>query len=65
MVVERGAASEGATLDELARLMKSVGCTDALNLDGGGSTVMFAGRNAEVLTSTEPEALTFVALVSI
>lgn len=65
MVVECGAASEGATLDELARLMKSAGCTDALNLGGGGSTVMCAGRNAEVLTSTEPEALTFVALVSI
>ena len=42
MVVDgRGAGgSQGVTLDELALLMKGVGCTDALNLDGGGSTTM-------------------------
>ncbi len=33
-------ASKGATLDELADIALEVGCTDALNLDGGGSTRM-------------------------
>ncbi|NIM05989.1 MAG: hypothetical protein GTO55_06845 [Armatimonadetes bacterium] len=32
--------SAGMTLYELARLMLSLGCQDALNLDGGGSTEM-------------------------
>ena len=61
MVVECGGASEGVALDELARLMKSAGCTDALNLDGSAS-VMCAG--AEPLTASEPDALSFVAIVS-
>lgn len=30
----------GMTLTELARLMKSQGCVNAINLDGGGSTTM-------------------------
>lgn len=30
----------GMTLDQLARLMKSFGCVEALNLDGGGSSCM-------------------------
>jgi len=34
------AQSIGVTLEELARLMKSLGAVDALNLDGGGSTAM-------------------------
>ena len=33
--------SIGLTLTELANLMKSLGCTNAINLDGGGSTVMY------------------------
>ena len=28
----------GMTINELARYMQSIGCTDAINLDGGGST---------------------------
>lgn len=32
--------SQGMTLYELARLMVSIGCTEAMNLDGGGSTEM-------------------------
>ena len=34
-------ASVGMTLGELARMMKSFGCVNAMNLDGGGSTVMY------------------------
>ena len=64
MVVECGGGSEGVTLDELARLMKSVGCTDALNLDGSAS-FMCAGSDAALLTSEEPQTLSFVALIGI
>ena len=34
------ARADGLSLDELARLMADLGCADALNLDGGGSSEM-------------------------
>jgi hypothetical protein len=34
--------SEGATLDELKQMLKGEGAIDALNLDGGGSSVLVA-----------------------
>jgi hypothetical protein len=34
--------SEGATLDELKQTLKELGAVDALNLDGGGSSVLVA-----------------------
>ena len=34
--------SEGATLDELKQMLKDEGAVDALNLDGGGSSVLVA-----------------------
>ena len=37
----REGASIGLTLMELASLMKELGCVNAMNLDGGGSTVMY------------------------
>ena len=37
----REGASVGLTLMELANLMKEFGCINAMNLDGGGSTVMY------------------------
>ena len=37
----REGSSIGLTLAELAKLMKDLGCVNAMNLDGGGSTVMF------------------------
>lgn len=40
--------SAGYTLSELADKFISLGCTDALNLDGGGSTCM-VGSNGEIL----------------
>lgn len=59
--------SKGVSLDELARLMKGVGCTYALNLDGGGSTVMCATPSATILNKpsdgSERSVLSFVALV--
>ena len=36
----REGSSIGLTLNELANLMKNLGCVNAMNLDGGGSTVM-------------------------
>lgn len=39
----REGASVGLTLMELAGLMKEFGCVNAMNLDGGGSTVMYVG----------------------
>lgn len=39
----RQAHSDGATLLEMAQILKGIGCVDALNLDGGGSTAMLAG----------------------
>ncbi len=37
----REGASVGLTLVELAQIMKEFGCVNAMNLDGGGSTVMY------------------------
>lgn len=37
----REGSSVGLTLNELAYFMKSLGCVNAINLDGGGSTVMY------------------------
>ncbi len=34
-------SSIGMTLTELANFMKSIGCFNAMNLDGGGSTVLY------------------------
>jgi Phosphodiester glycosidase len=44
--------SEGATLDELKQMLKDEGAVDALNLDGGGSSVLvarFPGAGLRVL----------------
>lgn len=39
VIVEgRQTLSVGATIDELAKIMARLGCTDAINLDGGGSS---------------------------
>ena len=38
----RQAASEGVTLPELTEIMLNLGCVEAMNLDGGGSTQMAA-----------------------
>lgn len=40
--------SKGATLEEVAMIMKSVGCVHAMNLDGGGSTGMWVKGNGMI-----------------
>lgn len=50
----RPGRSEGLTLGELARMMLELGCVEALNLDGGGSSVLvlrIPGRGYRVLTA--------------
>jgi len=39
----RQTISEGLSLSELATVLKDLGCTDAMNLDGGGSSQMAVG----------------------
>ena len=39
----RSAREAGLTLTELARFMAALGCSHALNLDGGGSTALISG----------------------
>ncbi|MET0817869.1 MAG: phosphodiester glycosidase family protein [Solirubrobacteraceae bacterium] len=50
-VVSDGRARDdtGLTLVELARLMVALGCRDALNLDGGGSTSLISGGRLQNL----------------
>lgn len=48
--------SEGMSLPDFVRLLRSLGCYDALNLDGGGSTTMFVdgfGHNGIVNHPTD------------
>lgn len=49
----RQPASTGMTIEELAALMRELDCTDAMNLDGGGSTTMVI-RNRIVNRPSDP-----------
>lgn len=55
-------STNGANLAETAQLMKDWSCTDALNLDGGGSTCMLAWGNQSTNT---PEGGTQRAVTSV
>ena len=37
--------SDGLTMPEIAQVMQSIHCLDAMNLDGGGSTLLFANNH--------------------
>jgi hypothetical protein len=67
MVVDgRSAKSAGATLVELASLMRAVGAWDAMNFDGGGSTTMVVGGslvNAPTDAAGEREVGNALAIV--
>jgi exopolysaccharide biosynthesis protein len=45
------AGAKGLNLQDLAALLKSMGCTNALNLDGGGSTSMVVNGQLTVKPS--------------
>lgn len=47
----REGSSIGMTLMELANFMQSIGCVGAINLDGGGSTVMYV--NGKVVNNPQ------------
>ncbi|MBC5994475.1 phosphodiester glycosidase family protein [Pontibacter cellulosilyticus] len=56
MVVDgRQQASAGVTLDELAKMMHEVGCYEAVNLDGGGSSAMVAADEVVNIPVDKPE----------
>ncbi len=47
--------SEGVTLYELAKILQSQGCTQSINLDGGGSSIMLIqGHNNVLRTFNRP-----------
>lgn len=55
-------SSQGATLTELAAIMKGLGCTDAVNFDGGGSTGMvIAGEHLNDTTAEASRAVVSTA----
>ena len=68
MVVNGTDGNGGVALDELARMMRGVGCTDVLNLDGGDSSVMCVTPDSRILNEpsggVEREVVSFVALVA-
>lgn len=43
--------AEGATLTQEARLFKDIGCIEALNLDGGGSSCMLVNGKETIKPS--------------
>lgn len=43
--------AEGATLEQTARMLKDLGCTEALNLDGGGSSCMLINGKETIRVS--------------
>ena len=48
LVVEKSSArgTDGVSLSQEAQILKDMGCTDAINLDGGGSTCMLVNGQA-------------------
>jgi hypothetical protein len=57
--------AEGATLPQLARILKSLGCIEAMNLDGGGSSSLRAGNQATILPSDKNGERTVPAVLII
>ncbi len=47
----RSAISDGCVSKELADIMKNVGCSDALNFDGGGSSTMYCGPKLGIINN--------------
>jgi len=59
----RQAASQGVGLPELAQIMINLGCVEAMNLDGGGSTQMAVG-NQLVNTPSESRPVPTILTVT-
>ena len=58
MVVDgrQSSISNGASLADLAEMFGSLGCSDAINLDGGGSSTFVNAENGEFVTKNSPSA---------
>lgn len=50
----RKGESEGMTLHELAEALKELGCHDAINMDGGGSSIMLARHEGQLTIINRP-----------
>ena len=48
--------SEGMSTLELASLMLELGCHDALNMDGGGSSIMGVSRKGKMRIVNQPSS---------
>ncbi|MCX6151158.1 MAG: phosphodiester glycosidase family protein [Ignavibacteriales bacterium] len=59
----RQAASAGVNLQDLAKIMLNLGCIDAMNLDGGGSTQLAAGDKYVNSPSEQRAVPTILAVV--
>ncbi len=62
----RQEASRGVNLQELALIMQQLGCVEALNLDGGGSSTLVAGGrliNRPVGGTSEREVMSALAVL--
>ena len=46
--------SDGLSMNEVAQVMLSINCVDAMNLDGGGSTLLYA--NDKILNKPSDES---------
>lgn len=59
--------STGLTLDELAQIMTGLGCTDVLNLDGGGSSMFLTGSEGTLQNNPsdgrQRKVLSFVSIM--
>jgi hypothetical protein len=51
MIEGRNAIAHGATLGQEAQILKDLGCWEALNLDGGGSSCMLVNGKETIKTS--------------
>ena len=57
-IVDKTGLFDGLTMDELANFMESLGCINAINLDGGGSsTMIFEGALKNSPRGDEDEGL--------
>ena len=58
MVVDgrQSSISNGASLADLAEMFGSLGCSDAVNLDGGGSSTFVLAENGAFVTKNSPSA---------
>jgi len=53
MIEGRNAIAHGATLGQAAQILKDLGCWEALNLDGGGSSCMLVNGKITIKPSSE------------